>query len=75
VLYDITAVRCVELLAEARSTGTESLCPEKLSELDSLSTLLQNFARAIDVQAQEHFTKCTKRYYAYTTEYDDYITE
>jgi hypothetical protein len=54
VLYDVTAAWCMELLAEARSTGTESLCPEKLSKLDSLSALLQNFARAIDMQAQEH---------------------
>jgi hypothetical protein len=65
----------VELLVEARSTGTESLCPEKLSELDSLSALLQNFARAIDVQAQEHYRKCTKWYHAYATDYDDYVAE
>jgi hypothetical protein len=74
-LYDLTVAWRTELLAEARSTGTESLCPEKLSELDLLSTLLQNFARAIDVQAQEHYRKCTKRYHAYATEYDDYVAE
>jgi hypothetical protein len=44
-------------------------------ELASLSIVLQHFQPALDAQAAEHFKECTQLYYAYATEYDEYIAE
>ena len=74
-IYVMVKEQHTELLAEARSMGTESLCPKKLHEMDSISVALQSLVHGLDAWAQEHYIECTRWYHAYTIEYNDYVID
>jgi hypothetical protein len=71
-LHDLVEARCTVLQGEASSLSCR---PGIAPELASLSIALQRFQQTLDVQATEHLEECTWLYYAYATEYDEYITK
>jgi hypothetical protein len=74
--YEMVKTRCAELEEQnARSVGTLSLCPKVSHELGSLSTALWRFTRALDTTDQEHHVHCKQLYYAYATEYNEYVMD
>jgi hypothetical protein len=74
--YEMVKTQRAELKEQkACSVGTLSLCPKVSRELDSLSTTLRRFTRALDATDRERYIHCTQLYYTYATEYDKYVAD
>jgi hypothetical protein len=68
--HELIEARCTLLRDEA---CTLSRHPEIAPELEALTLALQRLGHILDAQDLEHLSLCLRLYYAYETEYNDYI--
>jgi hypothetical protein len=69
-LHDLVEAQCTVLQGEASSLSRH---PGIAPELASLSIVLQRFQQTLEAQAKDLHEECTWLYYAYATEYDEYV--
>jgi hypothetical protein len=69
-LHDLVEAWCTVLQGEASSLSHR---PGIAPELASLSVTLQRFQQTLEAQAKDLHGECTWLYYAYATEYDEYV--